>query len=73
MPIYEYYCDRCQEKYEAIRPVSRIDESAPCPDCGSEGKRQLSAFAFRDGKYGRFVTSDAPVVNPPKASDKSNN
>ena len=70
MPIYEYNCGKCQNTYEAIRPISKMDEPTSCPDCGSEGKRQLSAFAFKDGKYGHFIKSDAPVVNPPKPAEK---
>ena len=71
MPIYEYYCDRCQHKYESMRPVSRRDELAPCPKCGESGQRQLSVFAFRDGRYGHFAKSSAPTSSSSKPADKS--
>ena len=71
MPVYEYYCDRCQHKYEAIRPVSRMDEAVPCPKCNEPGRRQLSAFAFRQGRYGHFVKSSGPTSSDTKPVDKS--
>ncbi|HXF52042.1 MAG TPA: zinc ribbon domain-containing protein, partial [Dehalococcoidia bacterium] len=45
MPIYEYYCRRCDTKFEQLRPMSRSDEPATCP-AGHEGAgRVLSLFA----------------------------
>jgi putative FmdB family regulatory protein len=47
MPIYEYRCDACGHRLDALQKVS----DAPltdCPECGrSELKRQLSAPSFR--------------------------
>lgn len=44
MPIYEYTCNSCQKKFEAL--VKR-EEKAACPGCGSENvKRLLSACGF---------------------------
>ena len=52
MPVYEYYCNRCQHKYDSMRPISRRDEPAPCPNCGDPGERQISAFGFKyEGHY----------------------
>lgn len=45
MPIYEYYCTDCKEKFELLRPFSRIDEPAGCPKCKKGSKRILSRFA----------------------------
>lgn len=66
MPVYEYYCDRCGKIYESLRPVSRRDEPVPCPKCGRPGERQLSAFAFRHGKYGHFPKAGGPTSSSPK-------
>jgi len=63
MPIYEYYCARCESGYEAMRPVSMMDEPAPCPKCGEPGLRQLSAFAFKNGRYGAFYKSTSPSAS----------
>lgn len=51
MPIYEYYCSKCDREFELIRPVSQSDESAPCGECGQAGQRQLSNFAFRSNTF----------------------
>ncbi len=45
MPIYEYYCPRCAAKFELLRPMSRIDEPATCPQGHGSGARTLSVFA----------------------------
>ena len=34
MPIYEFICTSCRHEYEDL--VSRVDQVAPCPECGSE-------------------------------------
>ena len=47
MPIYEYYCADCQVEFELTRPISRMDDPAPCKTCGKEGKRQLSYFTYK--------------------------
>ena len=53
MPIYEYTCTTCQNRFERLRPMSQMDDEAPCPDCGSESQRQLSVFAaFTSGGDG---------------------
>jgi putative FmdB family regulatory protein len=52
MPVYEYYCERCQHKYDSIRPMAKRDELAPCPKCNGPGERQLSTFGFKyEGHY----------------------
>lgn len=47
MPIYEYQCQACHERVEALQKIS----DAPmldCPKCGKpELKKQVSAAAFR--------------------------
>ena len=51
MPIYEYYCSKCDHEFELIRPVSQSDDPAPCRECGQPGQRQLSNFAFRSKTF----------------------
>ncbi len=45
MPIYEYVCPKCEEKFELKRPMSQSSEAAPCPHCRQSSARILSAFA----------------------------
>ena len=52
MPLYEYYCERCQQRFELLRPLSRMDGPAECPQGHEGGERVLSTFAAfsqRDG------------------------
>ena len=45
MPLYEYYCRKCESRFELLRPFSRIDEPASCPQGHAGGQRVLSTFA----------------------------
>ena len=46
MPIYEYKCTKCNERFELLRRFSDKDDEIKCPKCGDiAAKRQLSTFA----------------------------
>ena len=62
MPIYEYYCATCNAEFEALRPVSKADEPAPCKTCGQPGKRQLSTFSFKSNTF--TAPKLKPATNP---------
>ena len=48
MPIYEYVCDGCHEKFE--RYVRAWGEAVACPHCEGESvQKQLSRFAMAGG------------------------
>jgi len=50
MPLFEYDCEECGHRFEAL--VFRPDEEVECPKCGSTRARKLlSTFATggRDG------------------------
>ncbi len=51
MPIYEYYCSKCDAEYELLRPVSQAAKTAPCATCGEPGERQLSTFSFKSNSF----------------------
>jgi putative FmdB family regulatory protein len=45
MPIYEYVCGECEERFEKL--VRAWGEVVACPSCRSEDvEKQLSSFAF---------------------------
>jgi len=54
VPIYEYQCEQCEHKMEAIQKFSD-DPLKECPECKQETLRKLvSAVAFKlkgDGWY----------------------
>lgn len=41
MPIYEYECPGCGEKFELFRPISRCEEDAECPACGAANAARI--------------------------------
>jgi putative FmdB family regulatory protein len=45
MPLYEYVCEKCSTRFEALRSASRMDEPAPCPKGHPSSHRVLSNFA----------------------------
>ena len=46
MPIYEYTCDDCAYKFDALRSMSQADDSIACVQCeGMNTHRALSLFA----------------------------
>ena len=51
MPIYEYYCSKCDTEYELLRPVAQAKESAPCATCAQPGERLLSSFSFKSNSF----------------------
>ena len=60
MPIYEYRCRDCGERFEELRSVreSESDEGLECPRCGERRvERLLSAFSA-------FATSSPAGSSP---------
>lgn len=46
MPIYEYTCQSCHERFDHLHKRMEDGEKVPCPQCGSsKTARVLSVFA----------------------------
>ncbi|HFC97058.1 MAG TPA: zinc ribbon domain-containing protein [Thermosulfurimonas dismutans] len=46
MPIYEFRCDDCGERFEKLCLSSRDEQETRCPRCGSPRvRREFSTFA----------------------------
>lgn len=53
MPLYEYYCESCERRFDLLRPISRMDDPAMCPQGHRGASRVLSTFAaFTHGESG---------------------
>ncbi|HEY8742902.1 MAG TPA: zinc ribbon domain-containing protein [Chloroflexota bacterium] len=61
MPLYEYACLDCNDRFEDLRAASRADAAVPCTTCGSSRvKRLLSVFATRSyGTEGSTMVASA--------------
>jgi putative FmdB family regulatory protein len=53
MPIFEYICRKCKQRFEVL--VLNNQEKTDCPSCGGEGEKIFSVFGFSSG--GKFVSS----------------
>jgi len=46
MPLYEYVCRACHERFEVLQRIGDGAEDVRCPECGAaEAERKLSTFA----------------------------
>jgi putative FmdB family regulatory protein len=45
MPLYEYYCPQCETRFELLRPMSRSDDAATCPNGHEGAQRVVSVFS----------------------------
>ena len=52
MPVYEYYCDKCDREVTLTMTISRHEKGKiECPQCGSKALRPLlSAFMSQTSK-----------------------
>ncbi len=59
MPLYEYVCRECNTRFEQLRPASRMDDAATCPEGHDRGERVLSVFAaITKGSADEFPCGD---------------
>jgi putative FmdB family regulatory protein len=65
MPLYEYYCESCDEVFEALRSVGASEEPAPCATCGREAERIMpttfASMSRREGWAQRVPYHHKPV------------
>jgi putative FmdB family regulatory protein len=58
MPLYEYQCQECAEKLEAIQKLSE-DPYTICPHCGGALKKLISSPAIQFKGSGFYITDYA--------------
>ena len=54
MPVYEYSCRSCGEKFEAIRGILDDDKKAKCPNCGGDDLSKVFSPFFSGNSQGKF-------------------
>lgn len=56
MPIFEYVCNECGQKFEKLEKGNAAEEKN-CPSCGSSNvKKALSIFAASGSSDGKCFT-----------------
>jgi putative FmdB family regulatory protein len=65
MPIYEYRCEDCGHRFDAIRPVQEREVPCTCPRCASTRSRVLFSASFRlvHGAPGRGPSASGTVTD----------
>jgi len=60
LPIYEYECLNCGERFELRRSISDSSKEEICPKCGIEDVRRIFS-TFATASSGSFDTSSCPT------------
>jgi len=42
MPIYEYECERCGDKFEVVKSMNKYARREKCPSCHVDAKKIIS-------------------------------
>lgn len=58
MPTYDYQCPSCKHEFTAMRKIS--EAAPPCPQCGGEVKKKLSAPAVHGGSQKAAPSQGGP-------------
>lgn len=59
MPMYEYYCRPCNEKFTKLRPMSAASEPYEC-ECGAVAQKVLTAAVVSiAGQYSEMEAAEA--------------
>jgi putative FmdB family regulatory protein len=62
MPLYEYICQTCGERFEKLIRSSSNSEQIVCPSCASAAiKRALSTFATSGNSAEPAASACGPV------------
>lgn len=68
MPIYEYICQDCGERYEKFIRSSTAKVELVCPACGSQrGEKKISLFGTigsSSSSAGSSFRTSAPACGP---------
>jgi putative FmdB family regulatory protein len=52
MPIYEYECPACSEKFELRRKITDNDSEIKCPRCGAASPRRVFSLFSKGSSAG---------------------
>jgi len=68
VPIYEYQCEACREKFE-VKQGMKDDPLTTCPRCGKHVQRLISSPAIMFKGSGWYVTDYSDKMKPSAGSD----
>jgi len=68
VPIYEYQCESCADRFE-IKQSMKDDPLTACPRCGKQVQRLISSPAIMFKGSGWYVTDYSDKMKPSSDSD----
>jgi putative FmdB family regulatory protein len=71
MPLYEYQCEVCAERFERIRKFSDPPLDERCPKCGGPIKKLISSPAIQFKGKGWYVTDYAKSGSAEPSKEES--
>ena len=71
MPLYEYQCEDCGERFERIRKFSDPPLDERCPNCGGPIRKLISSPAIQFKGKGWYVTDYAKSGSPEPSKAES--
>ena len=69
MPIYEYQCENCADRFE-IKQGMKDDPLTTCPRCGKRVQRLISSPAIMFKGSGWYVTDYSEKMKPSAGSEE---
>lgn len=64
MPIYEYQCNQCGERFEVRQSMGADSSDLDCPKCSSRDlRRLLSSFFSTNSSATEFSDSSCPTCS----------
>ena len=66
MPIYEFYCKKCNTIYNFFSKSVNTEKVPNCPKCKVKLKREMSVFANISKSKGNDTDSDMPPIDEAK-------
>ncbi len=63
MPIYEYKCKKCGEKFEIKLGFFHNNNSVKCPKCGGDGPERVFSPFITDSHKGNSCSSPSPKTH----------
>src|SRR5438132_5107348 len=68
VPIYEYQCDDCADRFE-VKQSMKDDPLTACPRCGKQVRRLISSPAIMFKGSGWYVTDYSDKMKPSAGSE----
>ena len=63
MPIYEYQCTQCGEKFEIRQVIGEGNSGLSCPECHAPNPRRIFSSFFTGGSWKQSMRNKLPTCD----------